>query len=90
MAIGGECVVDYSLRTKRQYHRNGGPAIWVAGYSNDVFGYLPTVRILNEGGYEGGGAMRYTTLPGPFTPSVESIVVDKVHELVKKTVSSTE
>ena len=82
VALPGETVVDYSLRVKTEL---AGPAVWVAGYSNDVFGYLPSVRVLDEGGYEGGGAMRYTTFPGPFKPSVESIVMEKVHELAKKT-----
>jgi neutral ceramidase len=82
VALPGEAVVDYSLRLKSEL---AGPAVWVAGYSNDVFGYLPSLRVLEEGGYEGGGAMRYTALPGPFAPSVERLVVDKVHELAKKT-----
>lgn len=81
IAMAGEVVVDYSLRFKAELP---GPPVWVAGYSNDVFGYLPSVRILKEGGYEGGGAMLYTQLPGPFAPSVEKRVVDKVHELVGK------
>ena len=81
VALAGEVVVDYSLRLKSELP---GRAVWVAGYSNDVFGYLPSLRVLKEGGYEGGGAMRYTDLPGPFAPSVEKRVVDKVHELVKK------
>ncbi|HJN08609.1 MAG: neutral/alkaline non-lysosomal ceramidase N-terminal domain-containing protein [Pirellulaceae bacterium] len=84
VAIGGECVVDYSLRTKRQYHRNGGPAIWVAGYSNDVFGYLPTLRVLKEGGYEGGGHMVYTKFPGPFTETVETRVFETIERLVQE------
>jgi hypothetical protein len=62
-----------------------GSPVWVAGYSNDVFGYLPSLRVLEEGGYEGGGAMRYTSLPGPFAPSVENLVIEKVHELARKT-----
>jgi hypothetical protein len=82
VAMPGETVVDYSLRFKSEL---AGPAVWVAGYSNDVFGYLPSLRVLEEGGYEGGGAMRYTSFPGPFAPSVEKRVVDKVHELAKKT-----
>ena len=82
VALPGEVVVDYSLRLKSEL---AGPAVWVAGYSNDVFGYLPSVKVLEEGGYEGGGAMRYTTLPGPFAPSVEKLVIDKVHELAEKT-----
>ena len=82
IALAGEVVVDYSLRLKSEL---AGPPIWVAGYSNNVFGYLPSLKVLEEGGYEGGEAMRYTTLPGPFAPSVEERVVGKVHELFRKT-----
>ncbi len=82
VALPGEVVVDYSLRLKSEL---AGPAVWIAGYSNDVFGYLPSRRVLEEGGYEGGGAMRYTSLPGPFAPSVEKLVVGKVHELAQRT-----
>ena len=81
VALAGEVVVDYSLRFKAEL---AGPPVWVAGYCNDVFGYIPSLRVLQEGGYEGGGAMRYTELPGPFAPSVEKRVVNKVHELANK------
>ena len=64
VAIGGETVVDYSLRLKREL---AGPSVWVAGYSNDVFTYLPSARVLQEGGYEAGGASKWGSLPGPFT-----------------------
>ena len=80
VALAGEVVVDYSLRLKQELT---GPPVWVAAYSNDVFGYLPSERVLAEGGYEGGGAMRYTPLPGPFAPSVEERIIAAVHELVK-------
>jgi neutral ceramidase len=85
VALAGEVVVDYSLRLKSELT---GPALWVAGYSNDVFGYVPSVRVLGEGGYEGGGAMRYTDLPGPFAPSIEERIVNKVHELINSTRAS--
>ena len=81
VALAGEVVVDYSLRLKAEL---AGRALWVAGYSNDVFGYMPSLRVLREGGYEGVGAMRYTELPGPFAASVEKRVIDKVYELVNK------
>ncbi|MBE0534360.1 MAG: neutral/alkaline non-lysosomal ceramidase N-terminal domain-containing protein [Phycisphaerae bacterium] len=81
IALAGEVVVDYSLRLKAELT---GRPVWVAGYCNDVFGYLPSVRVLQEGGYEAGDAMLYTPLPGPFAPSVEKLVVDKVHELVRR------
>ncbi len=85
VALAGEVVVDYSLRLKKELP---GSAVWIAAYSNDVFGYVPSERILQEGGYEGGGAMRYTDLPGPFAPSVEEKIVSKVHELVNRTAKS--
>ena len=81
VAMAGEVVVDYALRLKAEI---ADSAVWVAGYSNDVFGYVPSLRILQEGGYEGGGAMRYTDLPGPFAPSVEERIMSKLHEMVDK------
>jgi hypothetical protein len=78
-ALAGEVVVDYSLKLKKEI--DGNP-VWVAGYSNDVFGYVPSLRVLKEGGYEGGGAMRYSTMVGPFAPNVEDRILAKVHELV--------
>ncbi len=81
VALGGEVVVDYSLRLKREL---AGRAVWVAGYSNDVFAYVPSKRVLAEGGYEADGAVLYTTLPGPFAPSLEDRIVGKVHEMVEK------
>ena len=39
VAIGGEATVEYSLRLKREL-KSGPAAVWVAGYSNDGFGYL--------------------------------------------------
>ena len=92
VALPGETVVDYSLRLKSELSAvdGSGPAIWVAGYSNDVFAYVPSRRVLLEGGYEAGGAMRYMTTVlqhGPFTPTVEERIVSKVHELNRKLTS---
>jgi hypothetical protein len=86
VAMAGEVVIDYALRFKAEI---ADSAVWVAGYSNDVFGYVPSLRILQEGGYEGGGAMRYTNLPGPFAPSIEGRIVDKVHEMVDSARTAT-
>ena len=83
VALSGEVVVDYSLRLKQEL--KGPAAVWIAEYSNDVFGYVPSLRVLEEGGYEGGGAMQFTTLPGPFAPSVETRIVAKVHDLIART-----
>ncbi len=79
IALGGEVVVDYALRLAREYP---GRNLWVAGYSNDVFGYVPSVRVLREGGYEGGDAMIYYGRPGPFTDAVEDLIVREVRRLM--------
>jgi hypothetical protein len=81
VALAGEVVVDYALRLQRELP---GAPVWVAGYSNDVFTYIPSERVLKEGGYEAGDAMRYTTFPGPWAPSVEGRIVDQVHALVRE------
>jgi len=81
IALGGEVVVDYSLRFKRQY---GFDNVWVAGYSNDVFAYIPSRRVLLEGGYEGGGAMLVYGQPAPFTWAVEETIAEKVDDLVNR------
>jgi hypothetical protein len=67
-ALAGELVVDYSLRIKGKY---GWDKTWVAGYSNDVFGYIPSKRVLQEGGYEGGDAYYFGSFPGHFAPDIE-------------------
>ncbi len=82
VALGGEVVVDYALRLGAEL---GADNLWVAGYSNDGPGYIPSERILQEGGYEGAGAMIYYGPPGPFAPGVEMSIVKKVHELVRLT-----
>ena len=82
IAMAGEVVVDYALRLKKEF---GADKLWVAGYCNDVFAYIPSLRVLQEGGYEGGDAMIYYVQPGPFAPSVEDTIVRKVHELVERT-----
>lgn len=54
------------------------------GYSNDILADIPSKRVLEEGGNEGGEAMIYFGHPGPFAPTVEEIIVGKVKELAGK------
>jgi neutral ceramidase len=83
VALPGESVVDYALRTKRE-HAAPGKHVWVAAYSNDVFGYIPSKRVLEEGGYEAGGAMLYSRFPGPFAVDVEERLMKAVKSVVDK------
>jgi neutral ceramidase len=76
--LGGEVVVDYSIRLKNEL---GRPHTWVAGYSNDVMAYIPSLRVLKEGGYEGGGSMTIYGLPTIWSTQVEEQVISGVHHL---------
>ena len=76
LALGGEVVVDYTLRLKKEL---GPGKTWVMGYANDVMAYIPSLRVLKEGGYEGGGAMLYYGLPAVWGPRVEELVLAAAH-----------
>lgn len=78
--LGGEVVVDYAVRLKAEL---SGTQTWVSGYSNDVMAYIPSRRVLLEGGYEGGGAMTYYGLPTIWAESCEQQIVEEVHRQLK-------
>ena len=79
VAIGGETTVEYSLRLKRELAGERG-AVWVAGYSNDGFGYLGSRRVIVEGGYEGYSA-NLGRHPGPWATNTEDRIITMVYEL---------
>lgn len=76
--LGGEVVVDYALRLKAE---GRDKRTWVAAYSNDVMAYIPSRRVLAEGGYEGGGSMVYYGLPTIWDEKVEATIVDAAARL---------
>lgn len=80
VTLGGEVVVDYSLRLKQDIK---DPIMWVSGYTNDVMAYIPSLRIWREGGYEGGGAMIYGTHPTRWSDKTEEHIMGTVMELRK-------
>ena len=86
LAMGGEVVVDYSLRFKREFAETLGakPMLWFAGYTGDVSFYLPSLRVLKEGGYEGGQHMVYTQFTGPFEEDVEERVFAAARKAIKR------
>lgn len=80
LALGGESVVGYDLRAKQEFP--GEPLI-VAGYSNDVMCYIPTRKILAEGGYEPVDSMVYYGQPGPLAEDVEERVFGAIRETMR-------
>ena len=91
ITLGGEPVVDYALKFKREF----GPQTWVAGYANDVMCYIPSLRVLNEDkpplasplwGYEGSQAMKVLGLPAlRWADDVEDLVTASTRRLVNET-----
>lgn len=81
IGLGGEVVVDYALRLKKEL--SGGTPVWVTAYANDVMAYIPSARVLKEGGYEADSSMIYYGFPTKWSPAIEERIVAKVHELTK-------
>ena len=80
ITLGGEVVVDFSLRLKAEL----GEQTWITAYSNDVMAYIPSRRVLLEGGYEGQSSMMVYGLPAErWSPDVEERVITGVHKLVR-------
>ena len=80
--LPGEVVVDYSLRLKKELD---GQRLWVTAYANGAPCYIPSERILKEGGYEGGDAMIYYDIPGRFAAGLEDPITRVVRDQLGKT-----
>ena len=78
VALPGEVVNEYVPLVEAAI---GHRKLWIAGYANDCFGYLPTARVLAEGGYE---TRCLYTVPGVFPPEVEQVVLAKVRQMAEK------
>ncbi|MBM3982459.1 MAG: c-type cytochrome [Planctomycetes bacterium] len=80
VSLGGEVVIDYLLRLKKDVSTSR--ALWVMGYANDVMAYIPSARVLKEGGYEADSSQVYYGMPGKWSPTIEDAIIAKVKELV--------
>jgi len=78
ISLGGEAVVDYSLKFKARY----GPRTWVNGFAHDLTAYIPSRRVWEEGGYEGGALGEYGLPAMRWAPDLEDRITACVEELV--------
>jgi len=78
--LGGEAVVDYSLKFKAAY----GPATWTSGFAHDLTAYIPSRRVWDEGGYEGGYLGEYGLPAMRWAPDLEDRITAAVARLVEK------
>lgn len=78
VTLGGEVVVDYCLRLKRELNN---PNLFVMGYSNDVMSYIATAKQVTEGGYESIDSFLYYGQPAPLKGEAEDIIINKAKAL---------
>ena len=77
--MGAETVVDYALRFKKEF----GESTWVCGYADDMIAYIPSRRVWEEGGYEGGARLYEYGRPAfRWAGDVEDRIASAVHEMV--------
>jgi hypothetical protein len=81
IGMGAETVVDFALRFKNEF----GPRTWVCGYADDMISYIPSRRVWEEGGYEGGARLYEYGRPAyRWAGDVEKRIATSVHKLVKQ------
>jgi putative membrane-bound dehydrogenase-like protein len=77
--LPGEVTVDYQLRLKIAFDAK---RLWVNAYSNDAPCYIPSDRVLKEGGYEGMSAMVYYDRPARFATGLEETIVGAIQAVI--------
>jgi neutral ceramidase len=77
--LGGEVVVDYGRRIKRLLASDNP---WTIGYAYEVPCYIPSARLIKEGGYETESSLIYYGYYGPFKGEIETKLVNKVTSMV--------
>jgi len=80
VTLGGEVVVDYCLRLRKE---TNDPKLIVLGHSSDVMCYIPTAKQVEEGGYEANESFLYYGQPAPLKGETENIIIDRVRTLLK-------
>ena len=78
MRPSGEVVGGYAPLLEEA---SGALNLWVADYCADHFGYLPTARVVKQGGYE---ARDFITGFGYLDWTAEGAIIEKVRELAEQ------
>ena len=77
--MGGEVVVDYSRRIKRAFAADHP---WTIGYAYEVPCYIPSARLIKEGGYESEYSLIYYGVYGPFRTSIEGQLLGRLEAML--------
>ena len=76
--MGGEIVVDYGRQLKRLFAADHP---WTIGYAYEVPCYIPSARLIKEGGYEADSSLIYYGYYGPFRCEIESLLLKRLQFL---------
>jgi hypothetical protein len=79
LLMAGEVVVDYARRLKRVL---AADRPWPIGYAYETPCYIPSVRLIKEGGYETESSLIYYGFYGPFRTEIEDRLVDRLSAIV--------
>jgi hypothetical protein len=77
--LAGEVVVDYTTRLRKELD---GSRLWITAYANDRPCYIPSERILREGGYEGGGDLPIAGIPSRLQTGLEDRIAQCVVQMI--------
>jgi neutral ceramidase len=80
--LSNEVVVDYALRLKREFDPG---RMWVNAYSNEVEAYIPSDRLVGEGGYEVNNSLSAAVTYGHaerLQPTLETRIVEAVRAML--------
>ena len=78
VGLSGEVVAEFVPLVQKTI---GDNRLWIAGYCNDVFGYLVTADMLRKGGYETRGLFHEI---GAIAPEAQDTVLRAVRDLARK------
>jgi hypothetical protein len=81
VGVSAEVVTEYGALVNSTF--DGSINIPV-GYIDEVYGYLPMARMLQEGGYEASWFLRPFALEGPLNPRIEHSCLAALRELAGK------
>jgi len=80
IALGGEVVVDYAIAVKQRIEPNA----MVLGYSNDLMSYIPSARVIREGGYEGDTSQLEYEMPAKWKEDIEELILNAIAQMWAK------
>jgi dienelactone hydrolase len=81
IALEGEVCADWGPLVRSLAST---PWAMVIAYANEVAGYIPTARIIREGGYEGDTSHMAYFLPAPFQPRMEIELTALVEQALRR------